>query len=227
MDDIVACFLRENNFIFYADVRYRHSISDLVKNKADKCGIYILRFDDDTFYVGQSVDFCRRLLQHKKQWNDITDIWFKKIHKKELNVVELATIQDMEEITRIRNISNSSHAPLRTSDLDEIIPQYRQKEWLEQDFSEFSSRLRIQDEIQRAKYIKRTEGILDGNKFSLAIPVIKKYIQKCIHKPYLTEMTYWGLSFPFEKHNEFIILTRVNLRFQEVFTVIYNTISKK
>ena len=54
------------------------------------------------------------------------------------------------------------------------------------------------------------------------IPVLKKYISKCIIEPYLTELTYWGSSCVNVKRDYTLTFTRIDVRFQEVFTLCYN-----
>ena len=62
--------LYENKFSSFEYIEKRLTVADLFKpNK--RCGIYVLRFCDKSYYVGQAIDVTRRYVQHIKNHTDI------------------------------------------------------------------------------------------------------------------------------------------------------------
>ena len=50
---------------------------------------------------------------------------------------------------------------------------------------------RVEDLSLRNRTAKRAEKMISDQKFSkYVLPVMKKYAEKCISEPYLTELTY-------------------------------------
>lgn len=217
-------FLQEHKFTTFIDVKFRHSISDCIPKK-DVCGIYVLQFSDGEYYVGQSVDVTKRFLQHRKNHNDIIGVFFRKTPKKELDAVEQQMIAEMEVRCQLRNISYASMPKLLNSDLDILIPNEKQDAWLKNDEIIIENFERVDDEALRERYEKKAELILSDHYFrKYHLPVVKKYVSKCIIEPYLTELTYWGCSClpytsipKFQKGNTEVLYARMNLRWQEVF----------
>src|SRR5688572_26199658 len=81
----------------------RYSVADLFRKK--RCGIYVLHFANDMFYVGQAVDVVRRYSQHRHNHSDIHRISFKRVSKKNLDFEERSIVHRMETNGfRLRNI---------------------------------------------------------------------------------------------------------------------------
>lgn len=218
----IESILSENGFTISFDVSSRHSISDLIGQKL-RCGIYVLNFIDETFYVGQAVDVCRRFLQHKKNYDDIVKIYFKSEPKSNLNSHELYMIRLLENHTTLRNINYASMPELSCSEFDQLIQDDDQKKWLSSYDSKIMHYKRVEDLSLRARTAKRAEKMISDQKFSkYVLPVMKKYAEKCIIEPYLTELTYWGCTCINTISNNFRLYSRINLRFQEVLTSGYD-----
>lgn len=218
----IESILSDNGFTVSFDVSSRHSISDLLGKKS-RCGIYVLSFLDETYYVGQAIDVCRRFLQHKKNRNDIVKIYFKSEHKSNLNSYEIYTIRLLEKHTILRNINYASMPELSCSELDQLIKDDEQKIWLSSSDSRIMHYKRVEDLRLRSRTEKRAEKMIYDQIFSkLVLPVMKKYTEKCIIEPYLTELTYWGCTCINTISNNFRLYSRINLRFQEVFTTGYD-----
>jgi hypothetical protein len=53
-----------------------------------RCGIYVLRFSNEEFYVGKAVDVTRRYAQHRKTYADIEQMAFKQVPRSKLDEEE-------------------------------------------------------------------------------------------------------------------------------------------
>ena len=51
-------------------VKERQSIADCFTKK-NRCGIYILHFENGEYYVGLAIDILKRFAQHRKNHSDI------------------------------------------------------------------------------------------------------------------------------------------------------------
>lgn len=217
--DLLA-MLSELNFLETKKIYNRPSIVDLFHNK-NRCGIYLLHFSDDIYYIGQAIDIPRRYAQHRKNHDDITHISFKNINKNDLNYYEADAIKKFESKFKLRNISLAS-APAMDADLDDILPPNRQSEWLKEKEPTLIFKKRTVDKTLRSKYSRRFYD-LKRNTFFIEqiLPVLKKYVSTCIPEPYLTEISFWGSScLPAHESTSVIeIYSRINMYWQEVFTV--------
>ena len=64
------------SFDQHLDVKGRISVSHLFPKSKPRCGIYLLSFSDDTFYIGQAIDAVKRFSQHRKKYDNIVKLWF-------------------------------------------------------------------------------------------------------------------------------------------------------
>jgi len=199
----------------------RPSIADIFHER-ERCGIYVLHFSDGAYYVGQAVDIPRRYVQHKKKHQDITHISFKNTPKTDLNKSEAEAIGVLEMACDLRNISLTS-APILDSDLDDIFSLSDQQQWLMTSELTLNYKMRLVDNTTRSKYsrcffeLKRDLFFVES-----VLPVMKKYVERCIPEPYLTELSFWCCTcLPNSHANEDIleVYSRINLYWQEVFTV--------
>ena len=72
----------------------------------DRCGEYVLHFDDGLYYVGQATDVVRRFIWHRRhQPRPIVGISYGPVPKQALNDIERRTVRSYEEAGhRLRNI---------------------------------------------------------------------------------------------------------------------------
>lgn len=116
---IVKKTLEEYKFPEFAWVYCRPTVADLFKPDK-RCGIYVLRFRDNQFYVGQALDVIRRFVQHTKNHDNIQEISFKTFPQNELNIVEQELLKSLERKSiKLRNI-NLTSIPKGDTDLDLI-----------------------------------------------------------------------------------------------------------
>ena len=71
--NIVKTVLKDFEYPDFQWVYKRPSIAELYKPDK-RCGIYVLRFQNNQYYVGQAVDVIRRYVQHSKVHEDIQEI---------------------------------------------------------------------------------------------------------------------------------------------------------
>jgi hypothetical protein len=220
MKENVMDLLTKNGFSKPKYVKNMPSIANYFKpNK--RCGIYVLHFENNEYYVGQAIDLTRRYVQHFKNHNDIIEISLKIISKNKLNEEERKTIKLFEEKNYfLRNITFSS-IPKGESDLEMIVPNNLQEQWLNLGIQNSVNVNRLDNFNLRKKYEKKYLQLAKNYLFNNEILVVlKKYFQNCIIEPRFTEMTFWSIScLPSYHSNEVIIYSRVNIYWQEVLTI--------
>ncbi len=201
-------------------VDHRHSIYDSFTGQ-NKCGIYVLHFSDGTFYIGQSNNIPRRYLEHRKKNSDIAHISYKLSKENDLDRLEAASIAAFEGKYTIRNISFASY-PQKTADLDILIPPDLQKQWLI--CEKIPRRYYRQEDLSlRVKYKRKFAELMEDKVFiNTALPVMQKYVSRCLLDPCTTEISFWGCSCLPDGHiatADMEIYSRINIYWQEVFTV--------
>lgn len=73
------------------------SLSAVLPELTDRCGIYVLHFDDGYRYVGQARDVLVRFSDHRRRWGDrIVAFEFGAASPADLNDLERRTIQQLE-----------------------------------------------------------------------------------------------------------------------------------
>lgn len=94
----------------------------------ERCGIYVIEFDDGTKYVGQSIDVVKRFRNHThgsnhhESWDDVVALSFAPAPPLELDILEKQMIQyqlDAGVLLRNRSGVLASEGP---SPLDLVIP---------------------------------------------------------------------------------------------------------
>ena len=201
----------------------RHSIADLFP-VSKRCGIYVLGFQNKEYYIGQAIDVTRRYVQHKQTHDDILKIWFKKTRKDLLNEEERNIIWKLEENGfRLRNIALTALPPVE-SDFDLIVSPEDQILWLKNQSSAEQRPVQRPDynEIRR-KYEKKFKRFLSKPYASEAIRFLKNYVLTTIPFPQQSELSFWCTScLPAYSNPDASIYSRVNIYWQEVFTVFYD-----
>lgn len=221
-----CALIKQYGFPRFYDVHARNSISDLCRDKF--CGIYILSFKDGTFYVGQSVNIARRFLQHKKRFDDIAKITFKRVAKKDLDSAEREMIACLEKCAKLRNINLASLPLVADCEFDELVLPEWQGAWLQSDKPIINDHARVQDQNLRERTAKRCAELLNDSNFQENfLPVMRKYARLCLPEPFRTELTFWGCTCLPTYDKRKIRYSRINLRFQEVFSAYFQTRENK
>lgn len=218
--NIVKKVIEEYEFPEFMWVYCRPTLADLFKPEK-RCGIYILRFTNDQFYVGQAVDVVRRFVQHVKIHDDIQEISFKIFQEKELDKVEQQLIKLLEQKqVKLRNINFTSF-PKGDRDIDLIIPQDRQQIWLNSNHENILNEHIINHPDQQEKYSNKFKRLLKHAEFEIVKPFLIKYFKNCVLDPAKTELLFWCLTCltkAFTNTNH-LALCRLNYFWCEVLTI--------
>jgi len=187
----------------------------LVKPKK-RCGIYILHFEKNEFYVGQAVDCVRRFSQHCKNYQDISYFSFKECKKTELNETEQQIVRFLEQKEfKLRNILLTSIVHGET-DLDLLIDESMQGQWNSSINYQNYSGNRIENEKVRSQYRRNFIHFSDTIHYLVIEKILENYIYIGIPFPILTEYSFWCITIPnYGKNNQLI---RININKQEVFS---------
>lgn len=215
--------LQELQFDITHYIENRASVADLFK-PGKRCGIYVLHFATGEYYIGQAVDVTRRYIQHSKNHSDIRQISFQEIKPNSLNDVERKAIGIFErQDFQIRNIALTS-IPKGESDFDLIMSKEAQTEWLNNPNIVYLDGNRPIDPNLRRKYQRQYDRLMCKEGAEKAISVLREYVRKGIPAIKSSELSFWGCScLPAYKEQDVTIYSRINIYWQEVFTVsIFN-----
>lgn len=195
-------------------VEGRASIANLL-GKRSRCGIYILHFRNDQYYVGQAKDVTRRYIQHRQNHDDIIKLSFKKVRRKELDEEERHMIWSLEQQGfALRNVTYAS-IPKGESDFDLIMPVKQQERWLEDlTFIDLDGD-RLKDPALRIRYTKRYEQFMTQPQAEQIITFLQAYVRVGIPAIKRGEVSFWCLSCLPAKH----VYNRINVGLQEVLTL--------
>ena len=179
------------------DVKGRLSISDLYPKSKSRCGIYLLSFNDDTYYIGQALDFVRRFSQHRKTYDNIRNCWFQPIKKINLDDVEKRLIQSAElnGLLLINKVYISNI--IGETDLDLVISPKEQEDWLINGLSISDEGIDLYNSVEPRhilKYRNNFQRFLNVPNYQEIKNFLKSYILKCIPCFKKTELSFWSLS---------------------------------
>lgn len=133
----------------------------------------------------------------------------------------------MQMTFNLRDISLTSLSQISDCELDEIISPAQQRQWLASSNPQIAICERINDPRLRFRTKDRCAQLLNNKDFIINIlPVMQKYVKLCIPEPFKTEITFWGCSCLPIYNPLKIIYSRINLRFQEVFTAYHDVDSQ-
>ncbi len=218
---IVQKALSKYNFSDFAWVLNMPTVANIFKPDK-RCGIYVLRFMNDQYYVGQAIDVVRRYTQHSKVHNDIQEIAFKRYPRKNLNEIEQQLIKILEaKYIRLRNISLTS-IPHGDTDLDLIISKKEQNDWLQKKTRNQLNGQLINQPMLQEKYTKKYNKLIKRSDFNISVyPFLREYFAKCVLQPARTELSFWSLTCmtkAFLNTND-LALCRLNMFWCEVLTI--------
>lgn len=200
-------------------VKERTSIAELVPKKG-RCGIYVLWFENGEFYVGKTEDVTRRFLDHRRNFNDLVRVSFQKTAKRDLDLVEDNIIGEFERRQQpLRNIAKTSYSPAG-SDFELVMSPEEQKAWLNKPSLFRHDGTRTNDPDLRRKYDARFKMLWTKPLIGRAIEVLGQYVDTCVPCPMRSEMSFWGVSsLPSYRGQGITVYSRININWQEVFTV--------
>ena len=213
--------VKENGFPRPRLVYNKGSISKIWR--ASRRGIYVLGFSNGDCYVGQSLDVTKRFTQHRKTWDDIEKICFKRVAKKNLNQTEENLIKLFERegyILRNNTHTTAGNIPIGMSDFDLIMSPEDQEKWRRDIEWSPSGAPRVINDKQRLKYTKKFQQFRDMDRSEEIIKVLKKYITKTIPSYRSGEMSYWSCTcLPQAPAKNNITCSRIHINWQSTFEV--------
>ena len=208
-------------FPAWQEVRGRLSVADL-HTRRERCGIYVLGFEDGERYVGKAVDVVSRFNQHRKTHTDLSHLTFKQVPRARLDEVEQHYIHHLEaQGLRLRNIAHMS-VVTGERDLDLVVSPGEQERWLSRDASDLEdAAVHVQDEGLRRRYRRRFERFLTLPHAQDALLVLGLYLEVMVPFMRRTELSFWAVScLPDTSAPEgSTLLARVNVNMQEVFSL--------
>lgn len=208
-------------FTIYHDTSERDSIAELI-DKSNSCGIYILHFENNEYYAGQSINIAKRFVDHSKKHIDISFISIRPTPQADLNAQEIKTIKLLEEQNRtLRNINLVSLIQGET-EIDKLINKETIEKWKQYALPKESLLgPRFDYPSLRKKYTTRFSAFKHLSYYEVIIRTLQDYILFTIPFPRKTEYSFWSIScLPSGPSN---LLVRINLYWQETLCIFEET----
>jgi len=201
----------------YLYAKDRLSLADCF-TKNNRCGIYILHFQNGEYYVGLAIDVVNRHAQHRLNHLDIEYISFREVDKSKLVEVEKHTVYNLENLMKsLRNINLVSIVSGDT-DLDLIVSNQEQQQWSNYELGVDSLKTdRFNYPDLRRKYSVKYAKLKSSKYFELICEILQNYVLYAIPFPRKTEYSFWSCSCLPAGRNK--VFSRVNIFWQEVLTI--------
>lgn len=205
----------------------RNSIAELFGKSKKRCGVYVLHFDSNIYYIGQALDVVRRFGQHRKIHSDIKGFSFLPISKENLDERERQFIH-IAEINGLP-ITNRVHvsAIIGETDLDSVLSEEEQSNWLTAQRKFNSDDLAPRITLPKEQYLRYSQvfsRFLNRCDQRQVIELIQKYIFLCIPAYQRTEYSFWSLTcLPSTNKNTWPRIAGVNINFMETFVLGHNS----
>ncbi len=203
-------FSYENGF----DVTGRLSIADRFPKSKSRCGIYLLGFPNDIYYIGQAIDAVRRFAQHRKNYSDIVSYWFQAVDKSQLDYLERTLIQQAEEQGLLLSNRTFVSNVIGETDLDLIMSEPEQKEWLWKDCEQSTAHNELYAAIAekfKIKYRQKFDKLSQTSIYPRIKKILQIYATCCLPKAATTQLSFWSLScLPSTNGNERYFCLNVN-----------------
>ena len=210
-------------FPLVTNVATLFSISHLFGTSKKRCGIYLLQFADELFYIGQAVDVVRRFSQHRRTFDDIQGFAFMPVAKDALNATEKELIFIAESLGfKLKNAVHVSSI-IGDTDFDLLMPIAEQEVWLSATSFVESSGAQSKIVLPESQQIRFSKNFDQFNKHpasGAALVLLRQYIHECIPIPRRSEYSFWSVScMPSTNINTWPRLFCVNAAMMELFVV--------
>ncbi|WP_457219144.1 hypothetical protein [Nocardia gipuzkoensis] len=162
-------------------------------------GWYLLRFHDDSFYVGESVDLRGRMAGHRVKWGDeIATVRFRPemASKQELKRHERILTHELEALgVPLRNVVNARVTAGRDA-LDELLSADEQGRWLAdpQAYNAADAtplKPMPAQEIRYAAHARRYQAKPEADEVTA---LLRAFLDSSVPLPRATEFQYWSVS---------------------------------
>lgn len=185
--------------------------------RSNRCGIYILHFENGEYYVGLATDVVKRYAQHRQDHTDIEFVSFKEIPKTKLPAIEKETVYKLEDLKKtLRNI-NIVSIIIGETDLDLLVSKEDQEKWVNYELPfESLNTDRLEYPELRKKYTKKYEKLKSNQFFERCCTILQHYIHYTTPYPRRTEYVFWCCSCLPATDNALI---RVNIYWQETLNI--------
>lgn len=163
------------------------SAAALFADSTKVCGIYVLEFEDEMRYVGQTRDIVARYATHRRRHGDIVALSFAPCSVADLDENERKEIRRQEAAHGLRNLSLTGR-PAGEGDLevtvDEgesvLLPWDRDRRFRLRDEGEMTKQRRFWDLAARSDYDERADALA-------------AYVDECIPDPFGTQRVLWTI----------------------------------
>lgn len=219
----VTTLMRQLGFGPIFDVRGKSDLSGLLNAKAH-LGIYVLYFQDGSYYVGQSIDVDQRFKQHRHYWKEpICGFSFKPVKPYELDEEERIAIEGFKALRKslpkeqqfqFRNIKGNEYRR-GEADFDFVMPPIEQDKWLADTNKTDIRGKRAEYPELRTQYAERFQRKFLKKPFAQdVLEVTRAYVRATIPAMLQTEAVFWAASCLPKSY----VYTRINIYWQEIFT---------
>lgn len=164
-------------------------------------GFYLLYFDNDTYYLGESVDLRARMGGHNLHWGtEISEVRFlrRTLSKQQLRSVERGLIRGLNSVVpkQCRNTTHASYTSHR-NELIDLLDDDEQATWVA-DAASFNkndpSPLKPIAIQQYVKYHTAAERFRSRPDHARIVSTLRTYLETCIPAPRRTEFHGWNVS---------------------------------
>jgi len=183
----------------------------------NRCGIYILHFENGEYYVGLAIDVVNRYAQHRQNHLDIEYVSFKEVAKSRLAVTEKETVYELENQKKVLRNINLVSIIIGDTDLDLVVSKEDQEKWINYELPfESLTTERFEYHEHRKKYRKKYEQLKVNPLFESCCEILQHYIYFTTPYPRKTEYSFWSCSCLPSTDNA---LVRVNIYWQETLNI--------
>lgn len=164
-------------------------------------GFYLLMFDDDSYYLGESVNLKGRMGGHNTLWGkNIEQVRFirQNLSKQQLRTIERGLIHELNAIvpTRCRNKTHAS-VHFGKDELADFLDLSEQQRWFDSPLAfnlSDASGLKPMSEAQGIKYKAAAEKYLAHPEEQATTVALRRYLLECVPVPKQTEFHGWNVS---------------------------------
>ena len=178
----------------------------------DDCGIYILEFTNNEYYIGQAKKIQHRINQHFSKYHDIESVYFKPVPFELLFSEENTTISIFEKNKlRIRN--------LKQLEFKNIFTKTDQIQWLKDLHFNTLTGIKFNNDKVRERFKERFLILKEKPYFDELIIALSKYMALCIPNYIAGEYNYWNITCLPKYLEEDNCLARINANAVPVLSV--------
>lgn len=166
------------------------------KRKNSRCGVYLLAFPDNTYYIGQTVEVVYRFSQHLRR-HAISGFSFIPTRKALLDGVEFDKIRLAENLGfRLINIVHTTVSAVE-ADLDLVLPPAEQAKWVGRGAYHFKRDPSPSIALPQAhidRFAPKFQQFLAHPLALSAAKLLGTYLVSAIPSPRRTEYSFWNVS---------------------------------